>query len=112
MRSPETSTHGRRESRRLFFGSLRRGSGSQDVAFVQVQLVIRHGQGPHVPEDPENEAEEDEQRSRQHEKVPETQRSEDPNEEQQQSHHVQDDGDGQEEAGAAVLLHGGGAQLG
>lgn len=73
---------------------------------MQVQLILRHSQVPQVPEDPEDEAEEDEQRSRQHEKVPEAQRGEDPDEEQQQSHHVQDHSDGQEDAGAAVLRHG------
>lgn len=51
---------------------------SQYVRFDQVELLLGHREVPHVPEDPEDQAEEDQQRPAQHEKVPETQRCKDP----------------------------------
>lgn len=63
---------------------------SQYVVLRQVELLLGHGQVPHVPEYPEDQAEEDEHRSRQHKKVPKTQRCEDPYKEQGEAHNVQE----------------------
>lgn len=54
----------------------------QYVSLRQVELLLGHGEVPHVPEYPAHQAEENEQRSRKHEKVPETQRRKYPDEEE------------------------------
>ncbi|KAF6737331.1 hypothetical protein FQA47_016097 [Oryzias melastigma] len=51
---------------------------SQNVVLGQVELLLGHGQVPHVPEDPEDQAEEHQQRAGQHEEIPVAQRREDP----------------------------------
>lgn len=70
---------------------------SQDVLLEQVELFLGHGQMPQVPEYPGDETEEDQQRSRQHEKVPKTQRCKDPDEEQEDADDVQNQSYDEEE---------------
>lgn len=67
--------------------------------FGQVELLIGHSEGRHVPEYPEDQAEEDQHRPGQHEEVPETQRCENPNEKENEADNVHDQSDGQEEGG-------------
>lgn len=78
---------------------------SQDVRFDQVELLLGHGEVPHVPENPEDQTEEDEQRPGEDEEVPVTQRGEDPDEEEGDADDVQDGGEGHEEDGVVPLLH-------
>lgn len=75
--------------------------------FDEVQLLLRHSEVPQVPEYPEHQAEEYQQRSGQHEKVPESQRCKDPDEEEEDADDVQDHSQRQEEDGGLPLLHGG-----
>lgn len=79
---------------------------SQDVAFGEVELLVRHPEVPQVPEYPEDEAEEDQQRPGQHEEVPEAQRCEDPEEEEDEADDVHDHSQREEEGGGLPLLHG------
>ncbi|XP_058260453.1 zinc finger E-box-binding homeobox 1-like [Hemibagrus wyckioides] len=66
-----------------------------------------------LPKDPEDEAEEDDDGSREHEEVPEAERRKDAEQEQDETGHVQDDGQ-EEEAEAASdvrgAVHGSGAR--
>lgn len=73
--------------------------------FGQVQLLLRHNEVPHVPEYPEHQAEENQQRSGQHKKVPETQRCEDPEEEEDEADDVKNHSQRQEDDGVLPLLH-------
>lgn len=80
---------------------------SKDVRLGQVELLLRHSQGGHVPEDPGDQAEEDEQGATEDEEVPVSQRSKDTDQEDDESDHVQDRGQHHEEDGGPVLLHAG-----
>lgn len=73
--------------------------------FWQVELLLRHSEVSHVPEYPEDQADKDQQRPGQHEKVPETQRREDPQEEEDEANDVQNHSQRQEEDGVLPLLH-------
>lgn len=77
----------------------------QYVCFGQVELLLRHSEVPHVPEYPEDQAEEDQQRSGHHKKVPETQRCEDPSEEEAEADNVKNQSQRQEDDGDSSLLH-------
>lgn len=67
--------------------------------FGQVELILGHSEVRHVPEYPEDQAEKDQQRPGQHEKVPETQRCKDSSEEENEADNVHNQSDGQEEGG-------------
>ncbi|KAM7387528.1 hypothetical protein PAMA_009916 [Pampus argenteus] len=77
---------------------------SQYVLFDEVELLLRHSDVPQVPEYPEGQAEEDQQRSRQHEKVPETQRCKDPDEQEDEADDVKNHSQRQKD-GALLLRH-------
>lgn len=74
--------------------------------FGQVELLLRHGDVSHVPEDPEDQAEEHQQRSGQNKEIPVSQGCKDPDEEEEEAHNIQEYGDGQEDDGVLSLLHG------
>lgn len=86
--------------------SWRKPGRSQYVRFTEVELLLRHGEIPEVPEYPQNQAEEYEQRPRQNKKVPVRQWGKDPDEEQEEAHDVQKDGQADKEGGALALFHG------
>ena len=69
----------------------------------QKKLFVGHREASHVPEDPEDQADEDEEGPREDEEVPEAEGGKDPQEEEDESHHVEDDGQ-REEEGAATFL--------
>lgn len=80
-------------------------TASQYVLLGQVELLVRHLDVPHVPEYPKERTHEDQQRSGQHKKVPETQRCKDPNKEEDKSGDVENHSNGHEDAGILPLLH-------
>lgn len=79
---------------------------SEYVLFVQVELFLGQSEVPQVPKYPEDQAEEDQQRPGQHEKVPEAQRCEDPDKEEDEAGNVHNHSQRQEADGAPSLLHG------
>ncbi|CAJ1075550.1 hypothetical protein FQA47_016097 [Xyrichtys novacula] len=78
---------------------------SQYVHFSQVELLLGHCEVSQVPEYPEHQTEEDDQRSRQDKKVPETQWGEDPDKKEDEADHIHDHCHGQKDDGGSPLLH-------
>lgn len=71
-------------------------SSGEKVVSLQLQI-------PQVPKDPEHQADEDEERPRQHEEVPGLDGSGDPHQEDDEAHRVHEDGEEEEEQAAAAV---------
>ncbi|XP_029620607.1 proline-, glutamic acid- and leucine-rich protein 1-like [Salmo trutta] len=69
----------------------------QNVVHINLQVA-------YVPEDPEEQAEEDDDGPREDQKVPEAEGCKDAQEEQDEAHSIQEDGDEEEEKAAAQVL--------
>lgn len=67
------------------------------------QLFCRGLQVSQVPEDPEDQADKDEERSREDEEIPEVEGSKDPDEEQDQACSVHEDGDEEKQQTSAQV---------
>lgn len=72
-------------------------------SFWQDKLLVRHGEAPQVPEYPEDQADENKQRSRQHKEVPESEWCKEPQEEEDEADNITNQSQNQEENAAAIL---------
>ncbi|KAM9411388.1 uncharacterized protein ACWYII_026138 isoform 2-T3 [Salvelinus alpinus] len=79
-------------------GVIRSKSLGQKVIHSNLQVA-------YVPEDPEEQAEEDDDGPREDQKVPEAEGCKDAQEEQDEAHNIQEDGDEEEEKAAAQVIY-------